>query len=100
MAAHTGRARQVIVPVLVAVAALELQVPTGQREAALGMIERGRLPRRRAVANRAVGGKSACGMIRIGRVLIVLHVARRACCARQIPVFVAIAALQFCVRAG
>jgi len=51
VAAHTGRSRQVVVSTLVAIRTLQLQVPTRQREAALGMIERGRLPSGRAVAD-------------------------------------------------
>ena len=100
MATDTRGRRQIVVSALVAISALQLQVPTRQREAALGMIERGRLPGGSAVANRAVGGKSARRMIRIGRSVVVLHVARRARRARQISAGMAIAALQLGVRAG
>jgi len=102
VATHAGRAGQVVVAVLVAVRALELQVPAGQRKAALGVIERGRLPGRRAVANGAVGGKSGGDVIRIRRSLIGLHVARGACRTRQIEVSVSVAigALQFGVGAA
>lgn len=78
VAADTRRRREIVVSVLVAIRALQLQVPTRQGEAALGMIERGRLPGGGAMANRAVGRKSARGMIRIGGRLIVVHMTRRA----------------------
>lgn len=99
VATDTRRTGQVVVSVLVAIGALQLQVPAGQSEAALGMIERGRLPGGRAVANRAVCGEPSRGMIRIGRRFVILHMARGACRAGEIEVSVgmAIAALQLCV---
>jgi len=51
MAADTRGCRQIVVSALVAISALQLQVPARQREAALGMIEGGRLPGRRAMTD-------------------------------------------------
>ena len=102
MAADASRRCQVVVSAFVAIGALQLQVPAGQREATLGVIKRGRLPGRRAVADRAVCREPGRRMIRIGRSVVVLHVARRARRARQVvvPVGVAIGALQLGMRAG
>lgn len=36
-----------------------------------GVVERGSRPRRRGVARLACGGESCCGMVRVGRILIV-----------------------------
>ena len=95
VATHAGGIRQVVIPVDVTIAALQFQVPSRQRETALGMIKCGGLPGRGAVAHRAVGGKARRYVIRIRRGLVLLQVATHAGGAGEVvvPVDVAIAAL-------
>ena len=57
-------------------AARGLQVRTGQREVAVGMVERRRNPRRGTVAHGAVGREPALGVIRVRGSLVVRLVAR------------------------
>lgn len=54
------------------------------------------------MAGVAGGGESTLRMVRVGRELVVLHVARRAspCIQVVVAIHVALRALHFCVRAG
>ena len=78
----------------------DFDVRPGQRKTRVVMVERCRLPRRRAVANVALLRESARHVIRIRRALVVLHVATNAGCVGQtvVAIDVAIAALHFQVK--
>jgi len=91
-----GRKRSVVV-VHVAASARDLYVCPYQGESRVVMVERCRLPRRRAVTDVALLGKSPGHVIWITRALVVLHVAANTGSVGQVVVAigVAIAALQF-----
>lgn len=97
MAAHAGRARQVVIVVDVAVATLARRhsVQAGQREVGHVVVERRVRPRNCAVALGASLREVCCRMVRIRRSLVVLQVATHArrACQVEIVVDVAIAAL-------
>lgn len=84
-----------VVVVHMAVRTLDFRVRTDQGEGCVVVVERGRLPRRRAVANIALLRKSSGHVIGIGCARIVIQMATNTCCSRQIVivVFVAIGAL-------
>jgi len=101
VAAHACRVGQVVVPVDVAIAALQFQVPSCQRKPTLRMVERRRLPSRGAMAYRAVSRKACRHVVRIRCALVILQVAAHASRVGQVvvPVNVAIATLQPGMRA-
>lgn len=101
VAAHARGCRQIVLSALVAISALQLQVRARQWEAALGMIEGGRLPGGGAVADRAICGEPAGDVIRIAGSFVIRHVAGCTGRTRQIkvPVGMTIGALQLGVRA-
>ena len=78
MATDAGsvRRRQVVVSVHVTLTALHRRVSTGQREAGGRMVKRGVVPCRRRMALLAGGREAGLHVIRIGRAVEVLHVAR------------------------
>jgi len=80
VATDAGRVRggQVVIAVHVALRALHRRVRTAQREAGRRMIKRRIVPRRRVVALLARGRESRRHVVRIGRAIEILHVARTA----------------------
>jgi len=74
----TGHARRIdfrVLPVRVTCLALQLGVRPGQRKSGFRMIEDRVRPRRRVVANRAIGREPCLRVIRVRRFLIILQVA-------------------------
>ena len=96
VAAHTCRARQMVVVVDVAGGARRTRMRSCQRETGSGVIERRRLPCACAMANLASLRESLRRMVGISGVLIVLQVARHAGFDRQVevPAGMALIALQ------
>jgi len=93
---------EVVVSVHVAQTALHVDVRPGQRKCGLRMVKRGGLPSRSCVTHVAGLRDSGGKVIRIGRTLVVLHVARhaRGCCQTEITVGVTLIALQLGVSAS
>lgn len=93
---HTSGVADVVIAVQVALRALHLGVSPSQRKCRLRMIERRRHPGHRGMAKVALLGHASRNVVRIGRPLVILQVARDARCARQVevPVGVALIALQ------
>ena len=81
---------QVVVAVDVTLGALQLGMRTGQRESGLAVIKLCARPRSGAVTERTIRGESRRFVVRIGRVVVVLHVAGVAGAAAQVvvPVYV------------
>jgi hypothetical protein len=92
MAGDAGCVSNLEIAAHVATGAGKLHVRTGQRKSRLVVVEAGRRPGRRAVADRAILRKTCRDVIRIGSFLIVGEVARRAVTrrARELPVHVAL----------
>jgi len=93
MARDTSRARQTVVIADVAIDALSWRnrMRSGQHKTCTAMIERGVEPRGRVVALLASLREACRGVIRIGRTLKILEVARHTSCARQVVVIVDVA---------
>lgn len=100
--AHACSAGEVIVVVNVARGARSRRMRSRQRETGSSMIERRRLPRRRAMANFASLRESLLRVVRIGGALIILQVTRHAGLDRQgeLPARMALAAWQRRMCAG
>ena len=102
MAAHTGRASQVVVVIDMALRAFERRVGASQREAGSRVIELRRHPRGCAVADFTGLRESLPNVIGIISVLVILQVTLHTRLRRQIEISirVALVALQSCMRAG
>jgi hypothetical protein len=102
VAGCAGRAGEVVVAVHVTLGALQRSMRAGQRESRGCVIEGRPRPGNGRVARVAGGGKSGLHVVRVGRALVVLHVARGASARGQaiVAVDVALCALQGSVRSS